>query len=58
MLQKVPGTMAFLGVKPAEGQPAPCHSNRMVLNEAGMQHGIAIHAALALRYLDGEKREF
>ncbi len=58
VLQKVPGTMAFLGVKPAEGQPAPCHSNRMVLNEAGMQHGIAIHAALALRYLDGEKRVF
>ena len=58
VLQQVPGTMAFLGVQPDIPDPAPCHSNRMVLNEAGMQHGIALHAAIALRYLDGEKREF
>lgn len=58
VLQRVPGTMAFLGVRPDDAEPAPCHSNRMVLNEAGMVHGIALHAAVALRYLDGEKREF
>ena len=58
VLQRVPGAMVFLGVRPAEGEPAPCHSNRMVLNEEGMAQGIAMHAAMALRYLDGEKRDF
>ncbi len=58
VLQEVPGAMAFLGVRPDDAEPMPCHSNRMVLNELGMQHGIALHAAMALRYLDGEKREF
>ena len=58
VLQKVPGAMAILGVRPDDATPAPCHSNRMVLNEAGMAHGIALHSAIALRYLDGEKHEF
>jgi hippurate hydrolase len=59
ILQRVPGTMAIVGVRPdGIDQPAPCHSNRMVMNEAGMATGIALHAAVALRYLDGEKREF
>jgi hippurate hydrolase len=54
VLQERPGALAFLGVCP-EGQ-APrhahsCHSNRMVMNEAGMQTGIAMHAAMALSYL-------
>jgi hippurate hydrolase len=59
VLQRVPGAMGILGVRP-EGvaQPAPCHSNRMMLNEEGMATGIAMHAAVALRYLDGERREF
>jgi len=53
ILQRLPGAMVFLGVRP-EGteQPAPCHSNRMILNEAGMVSGIALHAAIALRYLE------
>ena len=58
VLQEVPGSMVFLGVRPDDAEAVPCHSNRMVLNEEGMQHGIALHAAMALRYLDGEKREF
>jgi len=58
VLQRVPGAMAFLGVQPDDADPAPCHSNRMVLNESGMVQGIAMHAAVALRYLDGQKREF
>ena len=29
----------------------PVHSNRMQLNEEGMRAGIALHAAIALRYL-------
>jgi hypothetical protein len=42
--------MFLLGVRPAEGTPAPVHSNRMLLNEEGMQAGIALNAAIALRY--------
>ena len=44
--------MAFLGVCPAtESDPLsapPLHSNRMVLDEDGLVHGIALHAAMAL----------
>jgi len=52
VLNNVPGAMAFLGVCPddiSDSQTAPpCHSNRMRLNEAGLVHGIALHAAMAL----------
>lgn len=55
VLQKVPGAMLFLGVCPPEnpdpfGAPS-CHSNRMVLHEASMATGAALHAAVATRYL-------
>ena len=58
VLQKIPGCMVILGVRPDEAEPAPCHSNRMVLNEQGMATGIALHSAVAMRYLDGEQRVF
>jgi hippurate hydrolase len=52
VLEQIPGAMMFLGVRPEDpAQCAPCHSNRMVLNEEGMAAGIAVHAALALRAL-------
>lgn len=51
VLQKLPGAMVLLGVRPADGAVAPVHSNHMLLNEEGMQAGIALHAAIALRYL-------
>ena len=54
VLQKVPGAMVFLGVCP-EGQQwksaCPCHSNRMVLNEATLARGVAAHCAIAERFL-------
>ena len=54
LLQQWPGAMVFLGVRePGEGPPSPCHSNRMQLNEEAMATGIALHAAIALRYLEG-----
>ena len=54
VLEKIPGAMFFLGVRPDDvAQPAPCHSNRMLLNEEGMAAGIALHAGLALRSLAG-----
>jgi hippurate hydrolase len=49
VLQQVPGSMAFLGARPAGvKQPAPNHSNRMVIDESAMVTGIALHAAMAL----------
>lgn len=57
VLQKVPGAMAFLGVCPpdiADPRDAPaCHSNVMRLDEPAMATGVALHAALALRLLQG-----
>jgi amidohydrolase len=55
VLQRIPGCMMFLGVMPEGRDPdqpiAPCHSNRMELNEASMAVGIAMHAAVAYRFL-------
>lgn len=54
VLQRMPGCMMFLGSMP-EGHHdhvAPCHSNHMVLNEDCMAVGIALHAAVAHRFLD------
>src|SRR5216684_1139986 len=55
VLQRMPGCMMFLGVMPAghEGHDyiAPCHSNRMMLNEDCMAVGIAMHAAIAHEFL-------
>jgi amidohydrolase len=55
VLQRIPGCMMFLGVMPEghkeHGHVAPCHSNRMVLNEDCMAVGIAMHAAIAHRFL-------
>ena len=55
VLQRMPGCMMFLGVMP-EGHDghdhiASCHSNRMILNEEAMAVGIAMHAAVAHRFL-------
>jgi amidohydrolase len=55
VLQRMPGCMMFLGVMPEghDGQDhiASCHSNRMILNEDAMAVGIAMHAAVATRFL-------
>jgi metal-dependent amidase/aminoacylase/carboxypeptidase family protein len=54
VLERIPGAMVFLGVRPESAeQAAPCHSNRMMLNEDGMVAGMALHAGLALRSLAG-----
>ena len=53
VLQQRPGALAFLGVCPDGQSPRhahSCHSNRMTINEDGMQTGIAMHAAIALSY--------
>lgn len=52
VLQKVSGSMAVIGMRPpGNAPPAPCHSNRMQIDENGMVQGAALHAAVALRFL-------
>lgn len=55
VLQKIPGCMLQLGVMPEQRDPsghvAPVHSNRMMLNEDAMATGIAMHAAVATKFL-------
>ncbi|HMB32987.1 MAG TPA: M20 family metallopeptidase [Methylomirabilota bacterium] len=54
VLRQIPGTLMFLGTRPdGEAVPIPNHSNRMVVNETAMATGVALHAAVALRFLDG-----
>jgi amidohydrolase len=56
VLQKMPGAMVFLGVAPdgvSHHHAHACHSNRMMMDEAAMANGIALHAAIADRYLAG-----
>lgn len=55
VLAGVRGAMAFLGVCPPQA-PNPlaapaCHSNRMMLHEAAMATGVALHVAVAERFV-------
>jgi hippurate hydrolase len=57
VLQRAPGAMVFLGLRPpGAADPAPCHSNRMMIDEDGMAFGVALHAAVALRFLEDAAR--
>jgi len=51
VLQRVPGALAFLGACPRGidlAAAAPNHSNRVLFDEAAMEHGVATYAAFAL----------
>jgi amidohydrolase len=55
VLQKVPGSMAFLGVAPPDGDPAaraPLHNPGMMVDEAVLPRGVALHCAFATRFLE------
>jgi hippurate hydrolase len=59
VLQQRPGAMVFLGMRPnGIEMPAALHSNRMMIGEDAMATGAALHAMMALRYLDGTERSF
>lgn len=49
MLEKVPGAFAFLGARTEGG--GPLHSDLMKIDEAMLQQGAALHAAMALAAL-------
>src|SRR3984893_4683626 len=55
VLQRMPGCMMFLGVMPdghdGHDHVAPCHSNRMILNEICVAVSITMHASIAHRFL-------
>lgn len=57
ILERVPGAMVFLGVRPGEGAAEPLHSSRMRVEESALCFGIALHAAVALRFLDARAGE-
>jgi hippurate hydrolase len=52
VLQRVPGAMTNLGTCPDSGPVYPNHSNRMLLNESALSAGVAMHVAVALRFLE------
>jgi len=54
VLEKLPGAMFFLGASAAGSDWTQCcglHSNHMVIDEAIMARGAALHAALAEHFL-------
>ncbi|MEO6114228.1 MAG: M20 family metallopeptidase [Sphingomicrobium sp.] len=55
VLERVPGAMAFLGVAPkgeeASGR-APLHNPAMMIDEAVLPTGVALHCAFATRFLE------
>jgi hippurate hydrolase len=52
VLERVPGALVFLGARPEGRDAVPLHSNRMMLDEAALADGVALHAALAMRWLE------
>ncbi|RDE07046.1 M20 metallopeptidase family protein [Sphingomonas aracearum] len=54
VLREIPGAMTFLGAAPEGSDPGanpPLHNTRMVVDEAVMARGVALHCALAERFL-------
>jgi hippurate hydrolase len=53
VLERVTGSIAYLGTRP-EGAPVfPLHSTHMLVNESALAAGIAMHVAVAQRFLGG-----
>ena len=54
VLERLPGSIMFLGGTPAGQNPAtaaPNHSNRVMFDEDAMEVGVSLYAAMALRHL-------
>jgi hippurate hydrolase len=54
VLREVPGAMAFMGVAPEGSDPRtnpPLHNVKMTIEEQVMAKGVAMHCALADRFL-------
>jgi hippurate hydrolase len=54
VLREIPGAMAFLGVAPPGTEPEACrplHNGAMMVDEAAMAKGVALHCLFAERFL-------
>jgi hippurate hydrolase len=56
VLQRLPGAIANLSTRPEQGPAFPNHSPRMLVNESALATGIAMHVAVALRFLEAGTR--
>ncbi|MGW6456839.1 M20 metallopeptidase family protein [Streptomyces sp. NPDC055078] len=52
VLEKVPGTLVFLGVRPENGSSGPMHSERAVFDDSRLDEHAALLAELAWRRLE------
>ncbi|KQU48164.1 amidohydrolase [Sphingomonas sp. Leaf339] len=55
VLGAIPGAFAFIGAAPEGSDPAtnpPLHNTRMTIDEAVMARGVALHCAMAQRFLE------
>jgi amidohydrolase len=52
VLQRIPGAIANVSTCPEDGPAFPNHSPRMRVNESALADGIAMHVAIALRFLE------
>jgi hippurate hydrolase len=54
VLGRMPGAMSFLGVAPPGSDPAtnpPLHNPRLMIDETSLGKGVALHCAVAERFL-------
>ena len=56
VLERVPGAIANLSTCPDSGPSFPIHSPRMLVNESALAAGMAMHVAVAERFLAGPGR--
>jgi amidohydrolase len=52
VLERLPGAIANLSTRPDSSPAFPNHSPRMLVNESALAAGVAMHVAVALRFLD------
>jgi hippurate hydrolase len=52
VLERLPGAIANLSTRPDDAPALPNHSTKMRVNESALPAGIAMHVAVALRYLE------
>jgi len=56
VLERLPGAIANLSTRPDDAPALPNHSTKMRVNESALSAGIAMHVAVALRFLEQAKR--
>ncbi len=52
--EKIPGAIAWLGVKDDRNKPYPLHNPNIILNTKGLIYGSLLHVNLAINFLEGK----